>query len=309
MQAITEEQLQPITIAKKSRHSFRAGVTPGAGSNLVSFTVDGYELIHWEPERLIREGDMTGAFNMFPTTCRLPGGRFRFDGREITQTKRGETVLIHGLIRDEALEWDQTGDSVTSWIDISPGHPVYEGFPFQCRFTMTHSLLESGLELRIALQNSDEGRIPFSYGIHPFWKIHGKREDTMIRVPCARALVLENMVPTGASQPVEELGIDLRTLRSIGDLACDNAFWPRAAGDSAEMVIGPTGLRMKISASDLFAHMIVYSPAGEDYICVENLTSCPNATNLHEQGLGDVATLVIAEPGETVEGWIRYEFA
>ena len=39
----------------------------------------------------------------------------------------------------------------------------------------------------------------------------------------------------------------------------------------------------------------------------EILTSCRNTPNLHDQGFADLVSLVSAEPGETVDGWIRYE--
>jgi len=75
------------------------------------------------------------------------------------------------------------------------------------------------------------------------------------------------------------------------------------------MILGSTGLQMTISASNIFKHMIVYAPQDKEYLCVENLTSPPNAPNLHSRGFRDIASLVIAEPGETVGGWIRYEIS
>ena len=130
MKNISQDQLKPEYIRKKGRYEFQACVLPNAGGNLISFSVDGTELLNWEPERLLNDAAMTGAFNMFPTTCRLENCRYTFDDREILQTKGGEDVFIHGLIRDEILNHEVSGNRITSWVDIQEGHPVYEGFPY-----------------------------------------------------------------------------------------------------------------------------------------------------------------------------------
>ena len=52
--------------------------------------------------------------------------------------------------------------------------------------------------------------------------------------------------------------------------------------------------------------MIVYAPKGKPFVCVENLTTCPNAPNLVAAGKGDVASMLVVAPGKKAEGWIRY---
>jgi aldose 1-epimerase len=290
----TEAQSELISL--RGRYSLEARVVPGMGADLVSFKADGDDLI-WS------EG---GAFNMFPTPCRLANCSYVFEGRTIVQRKNGKDIFIHGLVRDEAFEFKNGGSRIDSWIAIGPGHPAYEGFPFRCTFRVSHELHESGLTVSYEVKNEDDRNIPFGYGIHPFWLIHGDRGDFSVRIPCDHYMELDSKIPTGNIMPVDRTEHDLRKLRSMRDLFLDNVLWKRAPADTAEVVFGAIRKRMTIEASDEFTHMIVYSPEGREFICVENLTSSPNAPNLVAAGRGEAANMQVVSPGRTSRGWVRY---
>ena len=303
---MTRELLKAETIARQGDFALSAQITPGVGANLISFTVDGEELIYWDEAGFLAGDTFTGAFTMFPTPCRLDNCSYEFEGRRIVQHKRGEQVFIHGLVRDEMMQCRNDGASITSWIDITPEHPVYEGFPYRCRFSVSHTLGKDSLTVGFKLENLDTGNIPFGYGIHPFWRLKGERKDVAVRVPCDSILDLENLVPTGGVTPVEGTDLDLRDGKSLDGFFIDNAFWKRNPGDSAELALQAIGKAIVYEASDNFPHMIVYAPEGQPFVCVENLTTCPNAPNLVTAGFGKVANMLIAAPGATVEGWIKY---
>ena len=308
MRRFSAKDIVPQTIRRSGAMPIEARITPSAGANLISFRTGNDELIHWDESGFLKnpEESFTGAFNMYPTPCRLDQSRYTFDGRTILQNKQGQPVFIHGLVRDEPFEYRNEGDRITSWIDVTEQHPVYEGFPWKHRFAVTHALLENGLEVRFRVENRDTRPLPFGYGIHPFWRIPGKRADVSIRIPCDNTLDLENLVPTGGYQPVAGTDMDLRTLRSIESLFVDNVFWPRKTGDTAEVVFRSIRKTLTIEASEHFPHMIVYAPKGRDFLCVENLTSTPNAPNLVSRGHTQVASMLVAKPGQAIEGWIRY---
>jgi aldose 1-epimerase len=303
MPNVTADMLKPETI---SHGGFRVQVLPQSGANLVSFTADGTELIYWDEKGFVSGDSWTGGFNMFPTPCRLDNCSYEFEGRKIVQTKAGEQVFIHGLVRDEAWQFRNEGSRISSWIDITPDHPVYEGFPFRCRFTVAHELGDDSLTVKFKLENQDARNIPFGYGIHPFWRLQGERADVTVRIPCDYTLDLENLVPTGGYTPVAGTELDLRQDKSLEDFYIDNAFWKRNPGDTAELALKGIGKKIVYEASDNFPHMIVYAPEGQPFVCVENLTTCPNAPNLVSAGKGEVANMLIAPPGQSIEGWIKY---
>lgn len=293
-------------IARHTPFSVSARVAPECGANLISLKLDGSEFIYWDEAGFLADGAFTGAFNMFPTPCRLADCSYEFEGGKVIQRKRGKDVFIHGLIRDEAMECRNEGAKITSTLEITPSHPIFEGFPFKCSFSVIHELHATGLTVAFKAQNNDSCNIPFAYGIHPFWRIHGRRKDVWLKIPCDNILELENLVPTGRYSPVDGTDFDLRELKSIENLFIDNVFWKREAGESAEIVFKAIGKKIIIEASAVFQHVIVYAPEGKPFVCVENLTSSPNAQNLAAAGKNDVAGLLIAAPGKSVEGWIRY---
>ena len=119
-------------------------VLPKLGANLASLKVDGDELIHFDKAPLLADGESyTGCFMMFPTPCRLTDSKYTFGGREIRQTKYGQDVFIHGLLRDETFTVTRGENSLTCSITIDEKHPVYEGYPFPCTFSIEFSLLAS----------------------------------------------------------------------------------------------------------------------------------------------------------------------
>ena len=61
------------------------------------------------------------------------------------------------------------------------------------------------------------------------------------------------------------------------------------------------GRRLRIEAGDCFPHMIVYAPEGAPFVCVENLTTCPNGPNLLTAGKGDLANVLVGKPGDFVD--------
>ena len=291
-------------------HITRIEVLPKMGANLVSFQVDGREFIHFDRDHLMAaESHMTGCFHMFPTPCRLTDSRYTFEGREIVQRKRGETINIHGVIRDEAFETSASGDRLTATLDFDEKHPVYEGYPFPGRVTITYTIIPRGVEVAFAYENRGKANAPAGYGIHPFWLIPGNRADVSVKLPADYRLELDDPVsqlPTGGLVPVAGTKYDLRDYVSLADLFIDDVFYPRQPGADAEVAFPKDGLRVKLEASDNMKHMICYSPEGRPFVCVENLTAAPDAPSLYAKGFKDVSGMTIVPPGGRQEARVRY---
>lgn len=280
-------------------------VLPKLGATLVSFTVDGRELLHFDQDAF-RSGDMNGCFHMFPTPCRIPDATYFFQGETYTQTKRGEKVDIHGLMRDEPVRVDRDAASLTATLEVTPDSPVHEGYPFPCTFALTHTIIAGGVEIAFRYRNDGGRDAPFGYGLHPFWRVPGARKDTAVRVPCDYLMDLdERLIPTGQLTPVDNV-LDLRESRPLEGVDIDNLFWGRRDGVPALVEWRDDGKRLTLEASDVFTHMIAYAPAGKPFACVEYLTCAPNHINLYRETESDVSGLVIVQPGGTVDGWVRY---
>ncbi len=316
MRAFSEDDLKPETLqAAIAGHTTRIAVLPRMGANLISFQVDGREFIHFEAERVLADGNrparpgITGCFHMFPTPCALDRGRYVFRGREVVQRKRGEVINNHGLLRDEVFAIRKTDTELVASLEWREGDAVCEGFPWPGRVEIRYRLMERGLEVRFAFENRGVSPAPVGYGIHPFWRFTCDRADVLVKVPAEHRLALDNYVdqnPTGELIPVEGTKYDLRDFRPLADLFIDDVFWPRPEGERAEVIFPREGLKVCIEASANMRHLVCYSPEGRPFVCIENLTSAPDAQNLYAKGFEELSGLTIVEPGGRMEAWVRY---
>lgn len=282
-------------------------ILPRMGSNLVSFQVEGREFIHFDSPRILADPEaMTGAFQMFPTPCRLTGSRYSFGGREIRQRKHGEEVSIHGLVRDEPFTVRKSDREIISMLEIAEGHPVLEGFPFRGRLTTVHRLIAGGLELHFAFENLGDSPAPVGYGLHPFWRIPGKRSEVLVTIPTENIMELVDLIPTGKLLPVAGTNYDWREWRSLEGVEIDAVFYPREPQDTAGITFVEEGIRLVLQASANMKHMICYAPAGQPFVCLENLTCSPDHPNLYHRGFEEESGLAVVPPGEKWSGWIRY---
>jgi aldose 1-epimerase len=311
MRRFAEADLQAETLsATLDGHTTRIAALPRVGANLVSFQVDGREFIHFDPDLLLADSSrMTGCFHMFPTPCALDRGRYTFQGRQVIQQKRGEVISNHGLLRDEVFAVARSDRELIASLEWDERHPVYEGFPWPARVEICYRLIARGLEICFTFENRGHSAAPVGYGIHPFWQFTGDRADVFVKVPAQYRLALDNYAdqnPTGELIPVEGTRYDLRDFRSLADLFIDDVFWPRPEGECAEVVFRAEGLRVRMEASANMRHLVCYSPEGRPFVCIENLTSAPDAQNLHAKRFHDISGLTVVEPGGRMEGWVRY---
>jgi aldose 1-epimerase len=308
MRKFSQADLTPESLsAEIDGRAVAVAILPGMGSNLVSFQVEGREFIHFDAARILADPEaMTGAFQMFPTPCRLTGSRYSFGGKEIRQGKHGEEVSIHGLVRDEQFAVQKTDREIVSTLEIGEGHPVLEGFPFPGRMTTVHRLIAGGLELHFAFENLGDSPAPVGYGLHPFWRIPGKRSGVLVRIPTDNIMELVDLIPTGKLIPVAGTDYDWREWRSLEGVEIDAVFYPKDPQDTAGITFVDEGIRLVLQASANMRHMICYAPAGQPFVCLENLTCSPDDPNLYSNGFEAESGLAVVPPGEKWSGWIRY---
>jgi len=311
MRPFTPDDLHAETLeATIAGHTTRIAVLPRMGANLISFEVDGREFVHFDAKRVLSDSrQMTGCFHMFPTPCALGKGRYTFGGREIIQQKDGEVISNHGLLRDEVFAISRGDGELIASLEWAKGDSVFEGFPWPGRAEIRYRLIERGLEVTFIFENRGTSSAPVGYGIHPFWQFTCDRADVLVRVPAEYHLVLDNYVdqnPTGELLPVAGTKYDLRQPRLLTDLFIDDVFWPRPEGECAEVIFPGEGLKLRIEASPNMRHLVCYSPEGRPFVCIEDLTSAPDAQNLYAKGYEELSGLTIVEPGERMEAWVRY---
>jgi aldose 1-epimerase len=95
----------------------------------------------------------------------------------------------------------------------------------------------------------------------------------------------------------------LDAARAVDTLALDHCFDAEAAG--ATLHWPGHGRTLRLTGDGVLRFLIVYTPAGADFFCVEPVSHAPDALNspLPEARTG----LRMLAPDETLEAWIRVE--
>src|ERR1039458_2133757 len=117
-------------------------IAPELGSNMFSFKMGNYDLIYCD-DNLLQDRDWTGCFVLWPLPNRVKGKQYEFEGRTVSlseiKRKKGNEVLIHGLVDDKIWEFDapvitEESASVKTRISITPEIQKY--FPYSGSLTL-----------------------------------------------------------------------------------------------------------------------------------------------------------------------------
>jgi aldose 1-epimerase len=236
------------------------------------------------------------CFPLVPFSNRIRDGRFTFNGRDIQLVPNfpPEPHAIHGH------GWT-TGWAVVEHTDehLTIGYrhdPDAWPFPYSAR----QSFALSGDELRVTVAVSNEGDepMPVGFGLHPFF----------VRTPQTKitAAVEGLWLSDDNSMPAELVTLpqDRRLDRGINpdEVTLDNNFagW----NGVAEIEWADRGVRVTMTAQGPFDFLVVYTPAGEGFACVEPATNMSDAFNrAHTQR--DTGMIEL-EPGKEVTGTVTF---
>jgi aldose 1-epimerase len=294
----------------ESWHLFReddAGTTsavlvPTWGANLIALSFQPRELA--EPISLFEPADLAtiarkptswGNPLMAPTPGRVSGDEagFTYGGR------RYRVVPVrHGFVRDRAWKTvEATTDRVVCALDVAPRDAADGTFPyrFECRYEV--ELIPGGACCTFTIESRSDRTQPLHMGWHPY--LH-RPQSGSLHVPASRYWELNQdgePTPTGRILPVEKpfdpprpLGWDEHwdaclTGLPEGNVSCwteENARFRAQAGGDAEATV-----RRVLSFSTTtdgerqgLRHVQLFTPPGRHAVCIEPMSSPPDAVNL-----------------------------
>ena len=292
--------------------NLEAWIAPSHGSNLCRLSAGGKHIIDFEPE-LLAKPDFTGTPVLYPTPNRVRNGVFLYQGKAYPQVKRGVTVYEHGLVHNEPWQWQQPAvmpDSISlkTWIDFERTSAVFEAFPFKHRLGLEFCLSAAGLKVTYSIENQDEQAIPFGFGLHPYFMKLSGDEDTFVELPANYVMdYTSDCLPTGRLIKVAGTIYDLRHRIKIGALDLDHVFTGSVDGRFARISYATLGLQLKLVTTGDFSHLVLYSPRGAPYFCLENQTCSTDAHNLWDRNFKPEASLKFVPPGKTHTGSVTYQ--
>jgi aldose 1-epimerase len=269
----------------------RCQIAPGAGGALAGFwwEKDGRRIDWLRPASpaAVARGDAgeMASFPLVPYGSRIRRARFQFCGHEVTETPGDGPHALHG--HGWRRSWT-VAERAEDRLVLEYEHPA-AAWPWSYRARQRFALTPEALEITLELENRSEALMPAGLGFHPFFP---RTPETTIAARTSGVWFTDaELLPTQhAAVPA---GWDISGGRRVADLALDNVFtgW---VGDA--VVTWPErGARLHLGATQpLMSFLVLYTPRGRDFFCVEPASHVTDAINLAREGVAETGLRVLA---------------
>ena len=292
-------------------NSLEAWIAPSRGSNLCRLSVNGNHVINFDRDLLVKN-DFTGTPILYPTPNRVRNGVFRYHGEIYNQVKRGMKILEHGLVNNEPWNYldpqiNHESVNLTTWIDFDETCAVFPAFPFKHRLSLDFRLTPAGLQVSYTIENLGDLTIPFGFGLHPYFTKLSGDAGTFVELPADYVMdYTSDLLPTGRLIEVGGTQFDLRKRVELAALDLDHVFTGVPDGKCAQIYYDTLHMQVRLVASSDFSHIVLYSPRGENFFCLENQTCSTDAHNLADRNFTVESGLKFVMPGKIHTGSVSY---
>lgn len=250
-------------------------------------------------EKTIKGDDANNAsmFVMMPFCSRIRGGSFVYWGitRKMQKNHLGISDPIHG--DGWKSSWDIVEHTDTK-IEMQLTHDKEKGgFPFSYQGTIIYELQGDKLKVKMSVKNTNTLPMPCGLGIHPFFR---KTKETELDFTT-------NVVWSNEADPIFDKPYTTpETWQFEGGRPLKNAVFDTCFGgfDGKASILYPElGISVAIEADEIFGHVILYSPRGKNFFCLEPVSNATNAFNLAANGSVGTGMKSIG-PNQTMSGEI-----
>ena len=271
-------------------------LAPAAGGAVVRYWLDHgaatSELLRpWAAPRS-DEPLEAAAIPLVPYSNRIRAGRFSFHGRDVRLplNRPPERHSIHGHGWQAA--WRPL--EVRAHEALVEYRHAADAWPWAYRATQRFTLAPTSLSIALTLRNESVASMPAGLGWHPFFPRTPR--TTITAEVQAIWLTDAEIMPTTLAPPRPAAADPSRGV-AVDAVALDNCFvgWRRRA-----LIEWPeSGMRLVMAAEPPLDFLVVYTPAGRAFFCVEPVSHVTDAVNLAAAGRTDTGFRIL-EPGETL---------
>ena len=295
-------------------------VAPAAGNVVFEMKVKGQNVLRFpygSLDEFKSRPALSGIPFLAPWANRLDEQAFYANGKKYAFDMELGNVRgahpIHGFL-SYAREWqvvEAKADGASAWVtsrlEVFRQPAWIAQFPFAHTIEMTHRLQDGALEVATRIQNLSAEAMPVAVGFHPYFQLTDSTRDQWTLSVGARTewVLSPDKIPTGETRPIDQRFPNPNAaLLKEHDL--DHVFGDliRASGRAVISVKGKSQ-RLDVTLGENYRSVVLYSPKGRDFICVEPMAGITDALNLAQRGL--YKELQSIPPGETWEArfWVR----
>lgn len=271
----------------------RVQVLPALGASLAGWWLGQEALLRCTPAAALDSPLHSACFPLLPYSNRL--GHCRFDWQGQTYTTRpnfgSSAHSLHGVgwLRSWDCLDDESTPTAPASLRMRYRHSPDADWPFAFEAQQTVSLSADALVLELSLRNSDHRAQPVGLGWHPYFM---RRADTRIDIDLAERWDKDSTELPLRASAVQGLHA------AVADLALDHCFggWQ----GSAQV----RDARLQLGLSSTLTWMVVFTPPGADFFCLEPVSHRNNAIQSDEpRALG----LQVLQPGQTAQAQMRLQ--
>lgn len=259
-----------------------AQFVPEAGMIGISLTDSGVELLGQRRglDAYVTDGKTMGIPLLYPWANRLGANTYQAAGKTVTLTD-GEFGVrtdsnglpIHGVLA-AFPNWRVTHESdhqLTGEVDFTTDEELLASFPFPHRLSLTITLVERTLRLRVAVTPTGEYAVPLCFGFHPYLQLPDvPRDQWVIETPTMQHLTLDHKgLPTGTAVVQPALS------EPLADKIFDDGYNQVAEGST--FAVSGGGRRIAVHFDEGYSAAQIFAPPGEDVVCFEPMTAPTDA--------------------------------
>lgn len=285
-----------------SNDKIQIGVLPEIGGSISFFkyrqlenTVDILRPFEKTPKGL--DSNNASMFVMLPFCNRIRGGSFVYWGitRKMQKNQAGIPDPIHG---DGWKSVWNIVDQTSTNLHLKMSHNKSKGgFPFSYEGEIFYKLIDNKLTVTLSVKNLNPLPMPCGMGIHPFFV---KTKEVELNFPTE--LVWSNEADPIFDKPYKTPEAwDFKGGKALKNAVFDTCF----SGFEGKATISypNRGISVEIDTDNQFRHIVLYSPRGKGFFCLEPTTNASNAFNLAASGVVGTGMKSIG-PNQTMTGEI-----
>lgn len=269
----------------------------------------GAELRSWRvgDRELIWQGDpscWTGSAPiLFPVVGRCTGGQIRVDGKTYP-------MPVHGFASTSRFAVEHSGES-EAVLSLTDTEETRRHYPFAFRLTVTFTIAESALTVRLGVANTDERPMPYAAGLHPgfAWpaRATGDAAGAAVRFSDVEDASVPVITPGGFFAPERRsITLEGRTMPlTRANLGKEALCFLDARSDAATFMPGD-GSALEVCNENL-PHFAVWTKGEAAFLSIESWTGHGDVAG-YAGAFAERPSMRILAPGEEAGHCARYTF-
>ena len=227
----------------------------------------------------------SSCFPLVPYSNRIKHGEFKWQDKsyKLPLNHLPEKHSIHG--HGWQLPWEIVHQSDKS-LTLEYHYKAAE-WPFTYSAQQVFTLKESSLNIELTLVNHSQSKMPAGLGLHPYFSL---TNETSLKCSVESMWAVDNeSMPTTLGKAPKALASYEGLLIPNSNL--DNVF----TGFSGAAIINWPEWKAKadITSSSNCKFIVVYSPQGQSYFCLEPVTHSTDAINMSNDGVNSTGIMTL----------------